>query len=74
MDWSHFHFEVQSSNWLAKGIEATSDFVSKGLTTLQDDCISLNHRSKNVLIIGSGIAGLYFTVKAFSYYKKAQRR
>ena len=34
-----------------------------------------NHKHKqNVLIIGSGIAGLYFTVKAFSYYKKAQRR
>ena len=73
MDWSHFHFEMQASNWISKEIKATADLVSKGLTTLQDGYLT-SDRGKTVLLIGSGLAGLYFTVKAFRYYKKVQRR
>jgi len=48
------------------------DWTVKGLFHFQDQ-LSLN-RSRNILIVGSGIGALFLAVKGWNSYQKAQRR
>ena len=53
-------------------MELARDYVSHGLSLFHNQ-ISLD-RSRNILIVGSGFAAVYFLVKGYNSYKRTQRR
>ena len=53
-------------------VDWAGEYLSHGLTAFQEQ-LSLN-RSRNILIVGSGVAAVYLAFHGLSSYKKAQRR
>ena len=48
--------------------------TNSGLTKFKDCLLSLNRVNRNILILGSSIAGLYLAAQSFRSYKKSQLR